>query len=133
MRCVSNPALVRAKAASGAPRNDIELRVATAGSLPVTARGRGVKVAVQAVSQPLQWVFCKPEKRTPRRTWRRAFVPLYTLTMKVARSAPRISLALRERTGVRETAMAAATCIFRGGADAMAVSLNRKLLNGRAR
>jgi hypothetical protein len=41
--------------------------------------------------------------------------------MKVARSAPRISLALRERAGVRETAMAAATYIFRVGADAMAV------------
>jgi Flp pilus assembly protein CpaB len=43
--------------------------------------------------------------------------------MKVARSALRISLALRERAGVRETVMAAATYIFRGGADAMAVSL----------
>jgi hypothetical protein len=45
------------------------------------------------------------------------------LTMKIARSALRISLALRERAGVmRETVMAAATYIFRGGADAMAVS-----------
>jgi Flp pilus assembly protein CpaB len=43
--------------------------------------------------------------------------------MKLARSAPRISLALRERAGVRETVMATATYIFTGGADAMTVSL----------
>jgi hypothetical protein len=42
--------------------------------------------------------------------------------MKVAPSALPISLALRKRAGVRETVMAAATYIFRGGADAMAVS-----------
>jgi hypothetical protein len=42
--------------------------------------------------------------------------------MKVARSALRISLALRERAGLRETIVAAATDIFRGGAHAMAVS-----------
>jgi hypothetical protein len=42
--------------------------------------------------------------------------------MKVAPSALHISLALRERAGVRETVMAAATYILRGGADAMAVS-----------
>jgi hypothetical protein len=45
-----------------------------------------------------------------------------TIAMKVAPSALRISLALREMAGVRETVMAAATYIFRGGADAMAVS-----------
>jgi Flp pilus assembly protein CpaB len=44
------------------------------------------------------------------------------ITVKVARSALQISLALRERAGVRETAMAAATHIVRGGADAMAVT-----------
>jgi hypothetical protein len=43
------------------------------------------------------------------------------LTMKVARSALRLPRALGERAGVRETVMAAATYIFRGGADAMAV------------
>jgi len=43
-------------------------------------------------------------------------------TVKVARNALHVTLALRERAGVRETAMAAATYIFRGGADAMAVS-----------
>jgi hypothetical protein len=44
------------------------------------------------------------------------------VTVKVVRSALRIPLALRERAGVRETVMAAATYILRGGADAMAVS-----------
>jgi hypothetical protein len=48
--------------------------------------------------------------------------------MKVAPSALRISLALREMAGVRETVMAAATYILRGGADAMAVSLDGSLL-----
>jgi hypothetical protein len=43
--------------------------------------------------------------------------------MKVPRSALRIFLALRERAGVRETVTAAATYIFRGRADAMAVSV----------
>jgi hypothetical protein len=42
--------------------------------------------------------------------------------MKVARRALRLSLALRERAGVRDTVMVAATYIFRDGADAMAVS-----------
>jgi len=42
--------------------------------------------------------------------------------MKVARSALRISLAHWERAGVRETVMAPATYIVRGGTDAMAVS-----------
>jgi hypothetical protein len=41
--------------------------------------------------------------------------------MKVARSALHISLSLRERVGVRETIMAHATYIFRGGAGAMIV------------
>jgi hypothetical protein len=44
------------------------------------------------------------------------------VTVKVARSALRVSLALGEMAGVRETVMAAATYILRGGADAMAVS-----------
>jgi hypothetical protein len=43
--------------------------------------------------------------------------------MKVARSALRIVLALRERAEGRGTVMAAATYIFRGGADATAVSV----------
>jgi hypothetical protein len=43
------------------------------------------------------------------------------LTVKVAHSAVQLPLALRERAGVRETAMAAATYIVWGGADAMAV------------
>jgi hypothetical protein len=43
------------------------------------------------------------------------------LAMKVARSALHISLSLRERVGVRETIMAHATYIFRGGAGAMIV------------
>jgi hypothetical protein len=43
--------------------------------------------------------------------------------MKVARSALHISLSLRERVGVRETLMAHATYIFRGGAGAMLVRL----------
>jgi hypothetical protein len=42
--------------------------------------------------------------------------------VKVARSALQIPLALRERAGVRETVMAAATYIVWGGADAMAVT-----------
>jgi Flp pilus assembly protein CpaB len=46
-----------------------------------------------------------------------------SVTMKAARRALRISLALRERAGVRERATAAATYIIRGGADAMAVSV----------
>jgi hypothetical protein len=46
---------------------------------------------------------------------------LLTTTMNVARSALRISLALRERAGARGTVMPAATYIFRGGAHAMAV------------
>jgi len=36
--------------------------------------------------------------------------------MKVARSALHISLSIREKVGVRETIMARATYIFRGGA-----------------
>jgi hypothetical protein len=44
------------------------------------------------------------------------------VTVKVVRSALRIPLALGEKAGVRETVMAAATYILRGGADAMAVS-----------
>jgi hypothetical protein len=44
------------------------------------------------------------------------------VTVKLARSALRIPLALGEMAGVRETVMAAATYILRGGADAMAVS-----------
>jgi hypothetical protein len=47
--------------------------------------------------------------------------------VKVARSALRIPLALGERAGVRETVMAAATYILRGGADAMAVSRARRI------
>jgi hypothetical protein len=47
------------------------------------------------------------------------------LTMKVARSALHISLSLWERVGVRETIMAPATYIFRGGAGAMIVSDKR--------
>jgi Ni,Fe-hydrogenase I cytochrome b subunit len=43
--------------------------------------------------------------------------------VKVARSALRIPLALGEMAGVRETVMAAATYILRGGADAMAVGM----------
>jgi hypothetical protein len=43
------------------------------------------------------------------------------VTMKVARSALHISLSLGERVGVRETIMAHATYIFRGGAGAMIV------------
>jgi hypothetical protein len=46
---------------------------------------------------------------------------LLHLTMKVARSALHISLSLWERVGVRETIMAHATYIFRGGAGAMIV------------
>jgi hypothetical protein len=42
--------------------------------------------------------------------------------MKVARSALPVTLAHWERAGVRETVMAAATYILRGGADAMTVS-----------
>jgi len=42
--------------------------------------------------------------------------------MKVARSAPDIPLAPRERAGGRETVMPAATYILWGGADAMAVT-----------
>jgi hypothetical protein len=45
--------------------------------------------------------------------------------MKVARSALHISFFLGERVGVRETIMAHATCIFRGGAGAMIVSDKR--------
>jgi hypothetical protein len=45
------------------------------------------------------------------------------VTVKVAQSALQIPLALWERAGVRETVMAAATYIVRGGADAMAVTL----------
>jgi hypothetical protein len=45
--------------------------------------------------------------------------------MKVTRSALPITLAHWERAGVRETVMAAATYILRGGADAMAVSLKK--------
>jgi hypothetical protein len=41
--------------------------------------------------------------------------------MKIAHSALHISLSLRERVGVRETIMAHATYIFRGGAGAMIV------------
>jgi hypothetical protein len=41
--------------------------------------------------------------------------------MKIACSALHISLSLRERVGVRETIMAHATYIFRGGAGAMIV------------
>ena len=41
--------------------------------------------------------------------------------MKVARSALHISPSLREGVGVRETIMAHATYIFRGGAGAMIV------------
>jgi hypothetical protein len=44
------------------------------------------------------------------------------VTVKVTHSALRIPLALGEMAGVRETVMAAATYILRGGADAMAVS-----------
>jgi hypothetical protein len=43
--------------------------------------------------------------------------------VKVVRSALRIPLALGERAGVRETVMAAATYILRGGADVMAVTV----------
>jgi hypothetical protein len=39
---------------------------------------------------------------------------------------PNVSLAPWEWAGVRETVMAAATYILRGGADAMAVSANRR-------
>jgi hypothetical protein len=42
--------------------------------------------------------------------------------MKVTHGALQISLSLGERVGVRETIMAHATYIFRGGADAMIVS-----------
>jgi hypothetical protein len=42
-------------------------------------------------------------------------------SMKAARSALHISLSLWERVGVRETIMAPATYIFRGGAGAMIV------------
>jgi hypothetical protein len=42
-------------------------------------------------------------------------------TVKVARSALRIPLALWERTSVRETVIGAATYILRGAADAMIV------------
>jgi hypothetical protein len=42
--------------------------------------------------------------------------------MKVAHSALPVALAHRERAGVRETVMAASTCILWGGADAKAVS-----------
>jgi hypothetical protein len=45
------------------------------------------------------------------------------LSMKVARSAFDISLSLGERVGVKETIMAHATYIFRGGAGIMIVSL----------
>jgi hypothetical protein len=41
--------------------------------------------------------------------------------MKVARGVLHISLSLRERVGVRETIMAHATYIFRGGAGAMII------------
>jgi hypothetical protein len=51
----------------------------------------------------------------------RAPMSLSMVTVKVVRSALRIPLALGERAGVRETVMAAATYILRGGADAMAV------------
>jgi len=51
---------------------------------------------------------------------------LDTVTVKVARSALQIPLALRERAGVMETVMAAATYIVRGGADAMAVSVLKR-------
>jgi len=44
--------------------------------------------------------------------------------MKVARSALPVTLAHWERAGVRETVMAGATYIVRGGAAAMAVSDN---------
>jgi hypothetical protein len=43
------------------------------------------------------------------------------VTRKVARSALHIFLSLGERVGVRETIMAHATDIFRGGAGAMIV------------
>jgi hypothetical protein len=42
-------------------------------------------------------------------------------SMKAARSALHISLSLWERVGVRETIMAPATYIFRGGAGAMII------------
>jgi hypothetical protein len=42
-------------------------------------------------------------------------------TMKVARGALQLPLALWERAGVRETGMATATYVFSGGVDAMAV------------
>jgi hypothetical protein len=44
------------------------------------------------------------------------YVRVQRLTMKVAHNARRISLARRERVGVRETVTAAAICIFMGGA-----------------
>jgi hypothetical protein len=43
------------------------------------------------------------------------------VTVKVARSALRLPLALWERAGVRETVMAAATYVLSGGAGAMTV------------
>jgi hypothetical protein len=42
--------------------------------------------------------------------------------VKVARSALQVPLDLRERVGVRETVMAAATYTLSDGADAMAVT-----------
>jgi len=44
------------------------------------------------------------------------------VTVKVARSAPRIPLAPGETAAVRETVMAGATYILRNGGDAMAVT-----------
>jgi hypothetical protein len=52
------------------------------------------------------------------------------ITVKVARSALRIPLARGEMAGVRETVMAAATYILRGGADAMAVNAASGEYNG---
>jgi hypothetical protein len=49
------------------------------------------------------------------------------VTVKVARSALRIPLALGEKSRGNGMVMAAATYILRGGADAMAVSLTRRV------
>jgi hypothetical protein len=64
---------------SGTPSDHkIELRVGTASSLLVMTGGSGAKVMAPPVPQPLQSFLSNPEKPTLRRTWRIAFVPLYT-------------------------------------------------------
>jgi len=51
-----------------------------------------------------------------------------SIALKVAPKALRVLFALRERAGVRETTRATATIISQGGADAMGVSPESRLM-----